>query len=197
MKSKATLLLFFLVITISYGQEKSNINSSNYYDHYVDFPSMKKKGIQGKSITTNWLRLDEVIPVIMEELKRSGHKEIAEKILININNEQAIIVTVYSKKSKFGFLYIEGHTENPNKEHRIDRTQKKSTGVEYTYWKESPTGEFVAVKIEKLPKNILVLNENCYWYQYTDNPTDQKKLITKEDAYRILKEDIKSYLSKK
>ncbi|MCL9807054.1 hypothetical protein NAT51_16080 [Flavobacterium amniphilum] len=196
MKNYVMLIFLILGLTMSYGQN-NNINSSNYYDYYLDFPAKKKKGLQGKTLTTNWLRLNEVIPIIIEELKKAGYKGIHTNELVKINNEQSIIIPVYSKKSNFGFLYIEIHAAIPNKKHRIERTQKESMGVDYIYWKELPTGESVPIKVEKLPENIFVLNENCYWYQYTENPVDQKQLVSKDDAYKILIEDIKTYLLNK
>ncbi|MCL9805455.1 hypothetical protein NAT51_07975 [Flavobacterium amniphilum] len=196
MKNQIAALLLILGIGTSFGQNENKINSSNYYDYYLDFPAMKKKGLHGKILTTNWLRLKEVIPVIIDELKKAGYTDITQNEEVKVNDTQSLTTPVYCKKSNFGFLYIEIHSETPNKKHRIERTQKESMGVDYIDWKELPNGKITAVKIEKLPENIFVLNENCYWYQYTDNPVDSKQLVSKEDAFKIIREDIKAYLLK-
>lgn len=196
MKAKIILCLLFLGALSSYGQQKKKINTSNYYDYFLDYNGMKAKKLQGTGITTNWLRIKEVIPFIIDELKKAGYEEVYDNELVEMNDKQSIIISVYSRKSNFGFLYIEGHLADPTKEDRIERTQKKSSGFEYVFWKETSTGESIPIEIKKLPENIFVLNENCYWYQYTDIPSDQKFLVSKEDAFKILKEDIKVYLLK-
>ena len=75
-------------------------------------------------------------------------------------------------------------------------TQNDLVGADYSSCEETPSGKPNFVKIKKLPKNVFVLNENCYWYQYSNNPEDNKSLLTKETAFRILRIDIKTYLSK-
>ena len=69
-------------------------------------------------------------------------------------------------------------------------------GADYSSCEETPSGEPNFVKIRKLPKNVFVLNENCYWYQYTGNVEDNKSLLTKETAFKILRQDVKKYLTK-
>lgn len=68
--------------------------------------------------------------------------------------------------------------------------------VDYVSCEETPSGNANFIKIKKLPENVFVLTENCYWFQYTDNQRDNEILVTKEIALKILRQDIKAYLAK-
>ena len=190
-----TILYFLFLGSVSYSQDKSNINDSNYYDYYVNFPQLKAKGIQGKKITTNWLRKNDVIPIIMEELKNAGYENVSDNVLFKIDENQYFVLSAFSSKSQFGFLYIENHGL-PLKKHRKEFIEKKETGVSYDSYVETASKKPYRVEIMKLPENVFTLIENCYWYQYTENPSDQKILVSKDDILKILKDDIKSYLLK-
>lgn len=189
------LLCFLCLASLSYAQDKANINASNYYDYYVHFPQLKAKGVEGKSITTNWLRREEVIPVIVEEFKKAGYEYVMDNVLFKIENDKYIILSAYSSTSNFGFLYIGNHSL-PSKEHRKEFIEKKKTGFNYSSYVETASNKPYRVEIAKLPENVFALIENCYWYQYTENPVDQKVLLSKEDTFKILREDIKTYLLK-
>lgn len=192
---KIIICVLLMFMSSIYGQKKE-INTNNYYEYYTQFKDLKSKGIKGKSLTTKWLKLTDVTPILIEELKNSGYLWLYENRLFKIDNNQYIVISAYSRKSNFGFLYIEGHSAIPVKEHRNELTQLKDRGVEYISCEETVSGEPNFIKIKKLPDNIFVLNENCYWYQYTDITSDSEILFSKDDAIKILREDIKAYLLK-
>ncbi len=192
MKYKFLTLIIFFSHT-SFGQTDINnkIDTSNYYSYYS-----YGKNLEGQKLTTAWLTLDEAVPVIMDELEKAGHDWLYDYSLFKVASGQYIILAAYSRKSNFGFLYIQGHDMFPSKKHRKDLTQNDLLGAAYSSCIETPSGEPDFVKIKKLPKNVFLLNENNYWYQYTDNIEDNKSLVTKETAFKILREDIKKYLTK-
>lgn len=59
-----------------------------------------------------------------------------------------------------------------------------------------PVGRDKMMLIPGFPGNIVILNQNCYWFQQTDNPGDDKYLVTKEVALRILRADVQQRLKK-
>ena len=187
------LLIIIFISQIANGQTDINtqIDTSNYYNYYSN-----GKNLKGQGPTTSWLTLNEVVPVIMDELKTAGHDWLYDYKLFKVSPEHYIVLAAYSRKSNFGFLYIQGHEAFPSKEHRKNLTQNKLLGADYSSCEETPSGEPNFIKIKKLPKNVFVLNENCYWYQYTDNQEDNISLLTKETAFKILRDDIKKYLIK-
>ena len=192
MKVKLFIICFFICLVAKAQTDINlNIDTSNYYNYFSHGNKLK-----GSGLTTDWLRLNDVVPVMMEELKNAGHDWLYDYALYKVAKEQYIVLAAYSRKSNFGFLYIQGHEMFPSKEHRKHLTQNDLLGADYSSCEETPSGEPNFVKIKKLPKNVFVLNENCYWYQYTDNMEDNKSLLTKQTAFKLLRQDIKRYLSK-
>ena len=185
------LSLFICQIAFAQTDINDKIDTSNYYDYYSH-----GKNLKGQGLTTSWLSLNEVTPIITEELKKAGHDLLYEHTLFKVAPGQYIVLAAYSRKSNFGFLFIEGHYMDPSKGDRKHLTQNDLVGADYSSCEETPSGQPNFVKIKKLPKNVFVLNENCYWYQYTDNSDDNKSLLTKETAIKLLRQDIKKYLSK-
>ena len=185
------LSLFICRLTFAQTDINDKIDTTNYYNYFSS-----GKNLKGTNLTTSWLSLNDVVPIIMDELKKAGHDWLYDYKLFKVTTEQYIVLAAYSRKSNFGFLYIEGHDMFPSKEHRKHLTQNDLVGADYSSCEETPSGKPNFVKIQKLPKNVFVLNENCYWYQYSDNPEDNKSLLTKETAFKLLRQDIKKYLSK-
>lgn len=185
------LIIFFSQTSFSQIDINDKIDSSNYYSYYS-----YGKNLKGQNLTTSWLKMDEVVPVIMDELEKAGHDWLYDYSLFKVAPGQYIVLAAYSRKSNFGFLYIQGHEIFPSKDHRKHLTQNDLLGADYSSCEETPSGKPNFIKIKKLPKNVFVLNENCYWYQYTDNKEDNKSLVTKETAFKILRQDVKKYLKK-
>ena len=191
-------LKFLLVLLVSGFNclSQNKFNTDNYYDYYISYEKFASKKMQGSTITTNWLRSDEIVPIIIEELKNSGYTRTNEYALYKVRDGQHLVLTVYVPVLNFGFLYIHGHDGTPNKKHMLNLTQKQDYGTDFLSYEQTPSGKPNMINIDHLPDSIFVLNENCYWYQYTDNSADNKKLFSKEDAIKILKTDIKAYLLK-
>lgn len=188
--NKFFLVYLLLIGQTIFAQKKANINSSNYYKYYCNsYDSLK-----GNELTTDWLRLDDVVPVMLEELKNAGYDWLYDRTIYKLKNGQYINISAYSRKNNIGLLYIEGHELFPSKKHRDILFQKDNSNIEYTECEETFNGEANFVKIKSLPTNIYVLKEDCYFFQSTNNPEDNKRLITKEDALEILRQDIRKYL---
>jgi hypothetical protein len=187
------LVVFILIANFSFGQSLiEKIDTSNYYDYYHS----QTNDLKSSNLTTSWLTKDEITPVIMEEIKNKGFDWLSDNQLFKIDSGQYVVLSAYSEKSNFGFLYIETHYMLPEKKHRNNLTERDETGSDYVSHEETVSGESNFVHINKLPKNIFLLNQNCYWYQYTDSLEDNNALITKEIAFKILRQDIDTYLSK-
>ena len=157
------------------------------------FRSPKK--IKGNGLTTNWLRLDDAVPIMLEELKKAGFEWLYDRTIYKLKNGQHINISAYSRKSNIGFLYIGGHDMFPSKDHRNILFQKDNLKIDFVECEETYSGEAEFVKIKEIPSNIFVLKEDCYFFQYSDNLEDNKILVTKEIAIEILRQDIRRYLS--
>jgi len=186
-----TVILFFLFIStldVVSNAQAPKIDSTNYYEHY----SMGER-LQGKTIHTNWLRYIDVVPIIVEELKKAGYEDVYDNQLYLLPSKQPVILAAYSYNEDFGFVYSDGHTAIPEKKHRQRRSNSSvNSDVDYIqsyYGKKSESGSYM---IKKLPSNIFILQEDCYWFQYTDNSADDSKLVTKEIIIEILRQDIRS-----
>ena len=103
-----SFLLFIMSLTLS--SQNVEITKNNYYDYY--------NSIEGESITTNWLRRNEVIPIIIEELTKYGFENNYEYVLYSIDSNKYLVLDVYSRKEKIGFLFNTGHSSSPNIKHR-------------------------------------------------------------------------------
>ena len=174
---------------ISFGQTNSKIGISNYYNF------LSPKNLKGNSLTTDWLRLDDVVPIMLEEFKKAGYDWLYDRTIYKLKNGQHINISAYSRKNNIGFLYIEGHEMFPSKSHRNILFQKDNSKVHYVECEETYSGDADFVKIKEIPTNIFVLKEDCYFFQYTDNKEDNKVLVTKEIAIDILRQDLREYLS--
>jgi hypothetical protein len=187
-----SILSLLILSNCCFAQQdiNSNLDTSNYYNfYYQSGPKLK-----GTGVTTDWLRLNDIVPIIMEELEKAGHDWLYDRTLFKIDNSHYVVLAAYSRKSNFGFLYIEGHDMFPSVKHRKDMTDKALSGAEYVVCEETVSGKPNFVRINKLPLNVYPLNENNYWFQYTNAPEDDKQLVTKASASKILRMDIRRYL---
>jgi len=174
---------------ISFAQKTSKIDTSNYYNF------LSPKNIKGSGLTTNWLRLDDVVPIMLEEFEKAGYDWLYDRTIYKLKNGQYINISAYSRKNNIGFLYIEGHYMFPSKSHRNTLFQKDNSKVDFVECVETYSGEADFVKIKTIPSNIFVLKEDCYFFQYSDNVEDNKILVTKEIAIDILRQDLRKYLA--
>lgn len=187
--NKLLLIVILFCCQSLYAQTNSQIDSSNYYNF------LNPRNLKGTKLTTDWLRLDDAVPIILDELKNAGYDWLYDRTVYKLKNNQYFDISAYSRKSNIGFLYIEGHNAFPSKDARDDLFQKNNSEINYVECVETYSGEPDFVKIKDIPSNIFILKEDCYFFQYTDDPEDNKVLITKEIAEKILRQDIRKYLS--
>ena len=182
MRKIIMLLVFIITIIKGYAQNTSLIDSSNYYS-FLD----KRESII-------WLEREEVTSVILEELNGNGYFENDTYIIMNLDSAQYVLLSVYNRDLKIGFLYPQIHEYPPKKEHRQMRSSyNKSMGFDYIQRIETLTSRPIVVKIKQLPENIIILNEDCYWYQETNS---NKKIVTKAIIIKILRQDIRTHLKR-
>jgi len=182
--------LFFLLFSISTFSQK--INSENYYNFYNN----NKENLKSKRLYTVWLNKTEASMILKEEMKNAGFEWLSDFRIVKINDEEFVIALCYSEKSKFGFVYESSHFAIPKKENRtIKSLYKQDTGNDYSEKIASINGDSKFVKIKDLPSNLQIIKEDIYWYQRTENPEDDKYLVTKQDMITILREDIRKTLS--
>jgi hypothetical protein len=184
--------LFFIAALFfghhSFAQTITKIDTSNYFTY------LSPKNVSG-SITTDWLRLNDVVPIMLEELKRAGYDWLSDRPIYKLKDGQYITLSAYSGKNNIGFLYIEGHSIPLSKSYRNILFQKDNSKLNYTQDIQTYSGNTEFVTIKGIPSNIFVLKEDCYFFQYTGNANDNKFLVTKEIAIEILRQDIRKYLA--
>ncbi|MCQ6958512.1 hypothetical protein [Mucilaginibacter aquariorum] len=208
---KRLLILFISVIFFYanlYAQKKEiKIDTANYYDYevspvkdgfiYAKDPANVFK-LQGKIISTNWLRSEEVIIVIAEELKNAGYQTVLTNALYQTNDSKYMVVTALVEKPRFGILYIDGHYGIINVKQRNGKENlhsRKLNDGSTIYWQSGySANDSFTMEYSKMPPNFLLLFENCYWYQYTDNDEDNKYLVNRNKIVEILRKDIRSLL---
>lgn len=185
MKHIQFFLLFLLFKGVTVGQNISEVDTSNYYNYYSE-------GSTQGTLVTNWLRTQDVVPIILNELENRGYEWLYSYSLFRLKDGKHLVLSVYSRKANFGILYIEGHYGIPKKEHRNIATKK----TEITVCEETYTGKANFIKIEDLPDNIFLMYENLYWYQYLKDGQNSPGLIDKEIAIKIFKQDFYKLLDK-
>jgi len=184
---KLKFLFILLAITqISFAQSAANniIDTSNYY-----------KFIQsGQGISINWLRESDVVPIIIDELQKKGipYYKIGTGRLIKVNDSTRFVITVSFEKlnKKYGFLYESDHGIPLNKRDRNFLFNKQDASYIQTEIDLKDQVKFM--RIDPLPKNIFLLKETCYWFQFDEKGT--KYPVSKEIAENILRQDIDNYL---
>ncbi len=183
------LITALLFSTVSFSQK---ITSANYYDFYG-----KKENLKGKRLVTAWLNKIEASQILVEEMENAGFEWITDFRIIKLNESEYILATCFSEKSKVGFVYEPTHGAIPNKQNReLKSLHKQMTGNDYLEKIVDLNENSQFLKIKELPENLQIIKEDIYWYQYTDNPEDDKYLVTKKDMLNIFRNDIKKQISK-
>lgn len=167
-----TLILGILFSTIAQSQN-NKINADNYFEFHT---SMKN---------TNWLKRNEVVPIIIEELEKYNFKWNFEYVLYDLNDSIEILMDAYSTENNFGFIYKTGHYAIPDIEHKND--------MRYSQIKYNKKGSLVRTKID-LPENVYILNENGYWFQYNNDKNEINDFVCRPKIIEILRTDIRNIL---
>jgi hypothetical protein len=103
-------------------------------------------------------------------------------------------LTVSFEKSnkRYGFLYETGHEiELDSSDRDFLRYKNKAS---YIQVETGTQCEFKVMRIDTLPTNIMLLKENCYWFQF--DTKDTKNVVSKDVTQTILRQDIDDYLAK-
>ena len=176
----------FLAVALIVGQslrgQAQTIDSKNYYNFQKDGGSL------------NWLRFCDAVPIIIDELLKSGiaYHTISIGDLIKLNDSTRFVVTVSFEKGdkEYGFLYNASHGIPLNLKDRDFLTDRKK--AYYVQAEKDTKNDVNFMRIDPLPSNIFFLKQTCYWFQFDASGT--KYPVSKEIAQNILRQDIRDYL---
>jgi hypothetical protein len=200
---KPLLLAFLLAFTFPALAQRTEINNHNYYNYYVGPTSMKGdmvgpiNKLKSRKLGTGWLRWNDITPILVEEMTKAGYDQVYTNKLFRIDSAQYVLLAALSMRMPMvGILYSEGHAAFPGASDRQPGHQLMGDGkYDYVQMVSTSANRTELIRIRKLPANLVALQENWYWYQYTDNPSDNKYLLTREDIIRVLREDIQEKLA--
>lgn len=182
MRRQSSLLAFFIFAsTTTFSQRSETINNQNYYQFQT----------QGASI--NWLRANDAVPIIIDELLKNGigYHTISIGDLVKINDSTRLVVTVmFDKGKEYGFLYEPTHGIPLNPKDR-DFLNSQKQGA-YVQAEKDTKDQVHFMRIEPIPQNIFLLKQTVYWFQF-DN-MGSKFSVSKQVAEDILRQDIRKYL---
>ena len=181
-------LIVFLIAQTVFSQE---INAENYFNYFANPAKVK-----GKKLTTAWVDKLEVAKILEDEMKKAGFEWVSSFRIVQVDKGRYANAICFSEKSKIGFVYEGSHNDFPDVAGRkIKSLYKEATGNDYSEKIVKLNGESEFVKFQELPDNFYILKEDPYWYQFTENPEDNKTLVTKEIMLEILKKDIREVIS--
>lgn len=168
----------------SFCQSGQRIDTSNYYNYIRE----------GGSI--NWLRNSDAIPVIIEEIKNAGFSDAFMEVgrLIKMDKTTSLVLQVSynSNEINFGFIFESGHgipVSVSDREYLKDEFRDVFTQAEHPI-----NGPVKFNRINPLPRNVFLLKERCYWFQFDDKGSAYP--VTKDLAIKILRQDIRVKLNR-
>ena len=156
---------------------RKDINRNNYYDF------LKHSELQ--PITTNWLRRNEALPIIVDELTRAGHK-IKTGVPYQLADGRRLVLDAFIEELNAGVVFNTTHIASIKPEQR-----SISKFVQITYTGE---GRIHRDEFTDLGPDIIVLQETWYWYQYYDDGSADG-LLNKATAENILRQDVSYMIS--
>ena len=173
-----------LATVASFCQSGQRIDTSNYYNYIREGGSL------------NWIRHADAIPVIIEEIKNAGFSyafiEVGRLIKMDKTTSLVLQVSFNNNDINFGFIFESGHgipLSVSDRDYLKDELRDNFTQTEH------PLNGLVKYnRINPLPKNVFLLKERCYWFQYDEQGSAYP--VTKELAIKILRQDIRAYLNK-
>lgn len=183
--------------------QRKEITNRNYYDYYVGPTSMRGDVVgpiaklKSRKLGTSWLQREEITPILVEEMTKAGYNQVYPNKLFRLDSAHYVLLGALAMNAtQLGFLYAQGHAAFPVASDRLPGHQLMGDGqYEYVQLVSAPGNQTELIKIRKLPANLFALQENWYWYQYTDNASDNNYLLTKEDILRVLRADIQEKLA--
>jgi hypothetical protein len=175
---------FSLASNAGFCQSGQRIDTGNYYNYVRD------------GGTFNWLSSSDAIPVIIEEIKNAGFSNEFIEIgrLIKIDKTTSLVLQVSFNKNdiSFGFIYENGHAIPISVSDRD--YLKDEYRDEYNQPEHPINGPVRFSRIFPLPKNVFLLKERCYWFQYDEKGSAYP--VTKDLIIKILRQDIRVNLNK-
>ncbi len=182
------LILLYSVTSISFAQ----INHTNYYQKFKKSPLSY----------IDWLRISDAVPIIIDELKNYGCHRAFIRIgaIVEPDDETKFIthVSYQHKDTTIAFIYLQGHSIQISKKHRermLNQTELKNTLSVYNLSVSENYQKSENVPIIKTwPKNIIVLDENCYFFEEDGYDKKIKYPLSKEVITDILRHDIRHFL---
>ena len=172
-------------------ETRPKIDSSNYYSYYSN-----GDGLKG-TLGTAHLKAFEIVPILLDEIEKAGFHRCNDYILYKLTPNQTILLTAYNTDPEFGFIYINSFELFPQQRHRNRKSIfQEFDSCEYEESNRKPGATLERTPIKRIPENIHLLQADCYWYQFSDSSSDNRKLVSKEDAIEIFKEDVRSILTR-
>lgn len=173
-----------LASVTGFCQSGQRIDTSNYYNY------VREGG------TLNWLSSSDAIPVIIEEMKNAGFSiafiEIGRLIKVDKTTSLVLQVSFNNNDLGFGFIYENGHgipISVSDRDYLKDEYKD-----EYAQPEHPINGPVKYNRIYPLPKNVFLLKERCYWFQFDEKGSAYP--VTKDLAIKILRQDIRVNLNK-
>lgn len=185
MNRKYLLACLLSFVTVAgFCQSGQRIDTGNYYNYVRE----------GGSI--NWLRNSDAVPVIIEEIMNAGFSyafiEVGRLIKIDKTTSLVLQVSYHNNEINFGFIYESGHgipVSLSDRDYLKDESRDDFTQTEHPL-----NGPVKYTRIKPLPKNVFLLKERCYWFQFDEKGSAYP--VTKDLAIKILRQDIRAYLNK-
>lgn len=189
-KLRTIITLSFLISipSISFAQ----INHLNYYQKFKKSPLSY----------IDFLRISDAVPIIIDELKNNGFNSVFIRIgsIVEADNETKFIthVSYEHKDTTIVFIYLEGHSILISKKYRermLNQTELKNQMSVYNLRVSENYQNLKNVHIVKTwPKNIIILDENCYFFEEDGYDKKIKYPLSKEVISEILRHDIRHFL---
>lgn len=190
--------LVFSIILLSqatmHAQELNidKIDTSNYYD-YNAFNG-RQKYLKGKRISETFLKKHEVLLIIKEELEKQKINDIQTHVIYELDSKESIVLDAYSPKENIGFIYIEIFNGVSKANRKLKSPYRRFFDLDYQETHYTKNGKQL-IEIKNMQNNIYILQADNYWYQFTENSEDNKYLITKDIAIKILRQDIRNIIN--
>lgn len=184
------LLMCNMIWTHPASAQKEAINASNYMS-YINHPHLK-----GGNIYTDWLRKDDILPVIKEELRSSKLGYVREDVVYQLRDGRVLLLDFYIKEIDMGIVFRGTHSVP------IDLSIRKYLYGQYdkgfTLYRDLVLqgGEIQRLQFTDLPPNIFIIYEDFYPFQKTNRESDLPYLVTKDIITQILVEDIQYCIQK-
>ncbi|MBA4241934.1 MAG: hypothetical protein C0448_14505 [Sphingobacteriaceae bacterium] len=171
------------------------IDTSNYYD-YNAFNG-RQKYLKGKRISETFLKKHEVLLIIKDELEKQKINDIQTHVIYELDSKESIVLDAYSPKENIGFIYIEIFNGVSKANRKLKSTYRRFFDIDYQETHYNINGTSKLIEIKTMPSNALILSADNYWFQFTEVKDDDKYLISKEIAEKILRQDIRRFIKNK